>query len=453
MGLLTGITNSINEILDDALGGIPTFGAPDQQFNPLPKNTFEIGDLYPNWNKFPGGVGYKALPPTSQIEGEAQGPWGELGVKRGSLGVGKSINAGAIDEVGLYRDEKNNPAAQLEWGGVIKENTARINTVLEERSFLDFYFPNSNIGRRRVVFFENPKITEQRQPKYASKPIVGRNEPVRLFVGADARKVKISFTYTLPHVEQFFSMMGYLPMGFSNGAYTPGSSEEYDSKRTLRGINNTPKSTNQNAWRRFTAEKVNEFFGTSFTASTEGASVKILNPSKKGPRFYEQNRNGVTEVDGMEVVKQGEDTFINRLVRSWSTGYEALNNSDMIATYYTQFVIDTLRASVIGDTLNDGNMAVGPPIVRFRHGTIFNEAPFIVRNMSVDYGAESGFEVRTLLPRQVKFSLDLEEFRQTHGSHHGDSSETVQNAANVVELHFADGSANIERVNFPKHSF
>ena len=444
MGLLTGITDGINEILDDALGGIPTFGAPGQQFNPLPPDTFEVKDLYPNWNQFPGGVGFEALPGTSTIG--AQG-------NRSSAGIGKTINAGGLDEVGLYRDEKGNPAAQLEWGGIIKENTARINTVLEERSYLDFYFPNSNIGRRRVVFFENPKITEQRQPKYAVKNIVGRNEPVRLFVGADARKVKLTFTYTLPHVEQFFKMMGNLPRGFSTDAITPGSQEEYEASIRLRGTDNTPKDSNQISWRNFTAEKIDKFFGTSFKASTAGATVSILNDSKKGPRFYEQNRNGVRDVPGMEVVKQGEDTFIQRLVRAWSTEYEALNNSDMIATYYTQFVIDTLRASVVGDTLNNGNMPVGPPIVRFRHGTVFNEAPFVVKSMNVDYTANSGYEVRTLLPRQVKFSLDLEEFRQTHGSHHGDSKEVVQNAANIIELQFSDGSINPDRSNFPKHTY
>jgi len=443
-GILTGITKGINEILDKGLGWIPTFGAPDQQFNPLPKGLHEVNELYPNWNYYPGGVGVKGLPPTSHIEYDHGGFVGFIpiptNVNRASLGVGKTINDGAPDEVGLYREERLGlHGAQEEWGGVIKENTARVNAVLEERSYLDFYFPNSNIGRRRVVFFENPKITEQRVPKYASKHVVGRNEPVRLFVGADARKVNLSFTYTLPHVEAFFSMMGALPAGFS----TEVAKKPWWS---LGGLNDTPKKTNLNAWRAFTAETISKFFG-SLNINTNSSTVSMLNPSKTGPRFYEQNRNMVTDKDGMEVIKQGPDTFIQRLVNSWSLpGTGASNDTpDAVATYYTQFVIDTLRASVVGDDLNYGNMMVGPPLVRFRHGTAFNEAPFIITSMNIDYSTQSGYEVRTLLPRQVKFSLVMEEFRQTHGSHHGNIKENVKNAASIIELNFQNDSINSDR--------
>ena len=38
-GLLTGITKGINEVLDKGLGWIPTFGAPDQQFNPTQRSS------------------------------------------------------------------------------------------------------------------------------------------------------------------------------------------------------------------------------------------------------------------------------------------------------------------------------------------------------------------------------------------------------------------------------
>lgn len=436
-GLLTGITKGINEVLDKGLGWIPTFGAPDQQFNPLPKGLFEVNELYPNWNYYPGGTGEKALPPTSWSASQILFGF-KNGQDRQSLGIGKVINAGGLDEVGLYREERLGlHGAQEEWGGVIKENTARVNTVLEERSYLDFYFPNSDIGRRRVVFFENPKITEQRVPKYARKNIVGRNEPVRLFVGADARKVKLSFTYTLPHVEAFFAMMGALPAGFS----TEVVKKPFFS---VGGIDDTPKETNLNAWRAFTAETISKFFGKDLSVNSTSGTISMLNPSKTGPRFYEQNRNMVTDKEGMEVIKQGEDTFIQRLVNAWSLNPDD-STPDAVATYYTQFVIDTLRASVVGDDINEGNMMVGPPLVRFRHGTVFNEAPFIITSMNIDYSTQSGYEVRTLLPRQVKFTLDMEEFRQTHGSHHGNIHENVRNASSIIELNFQNDSINSDR--------
>tara|TARA_R110002110_G_scaffold409296_2_gene631492 strand:+ start:16684 stop:18105 length:1422 start_codon:yes stop_codon:yes gene_type:complete len=449
-GLLTGITKGINEVLDKALGWIPTLGAPDQQFNPLPKGLHEVNELYPNWNYYPGGVGVKGLPPTSKIEYGLGGFVGFMpiptDIHRASLGIGKGINEGAIDEVGLYREERLGlHGAQEEWGGVIKENTARVNTVLEERSYLDFYFPNALIGRRRVVFFENPKITEQRVPKYASKQVVGRNEPVRLFVGADARKVKLSFTYTLPHVQTFFAMMGAMPNGFA-------SDLDKQPWWSLGGEGDTPKEDNLNAWRAFTAHTISKFFGTDFKVKSSGPTTSMLNSSFTGPRFYLDNRNSRTPVPGINVENQGEDTFIQRLVNAWSLNPDA-NVPDAVATYYTQFVIDTLRASVVGDDVTglDGGAAVGPPIVRFRHGTVFNEAPFIITSMNIDYSTQAGYEVRTLLPRQVKFTLDMEEFRQTHGSHHGNIKGNVQNSSSIIELNFQDGSINNDRFAGKRH--
>ena len=144
--------------------------------------------------------------------------------------------------------------------------------------------------------------------------------------------------------------------------------------------------------------------------------------------------------------------FVKRLINAWATDGEALNNGDMVATYYTQFVIDTLRASVVGDTTDNGNAPVGPPIVRFRHGTLFNEAPFIVKSMNVDYGTESGMEVRTLMPRQVKFTLNLEEFRQTYGAQHGEGREIVQGAGNIIDLTFGEESLNVDRARYPRYT-
>ena len=412
MGLLTGITESINEILDGTVNKLPTFGAPQQQYQPLPNDLMEINDLHPNWNYYPGGVG-NPLP--------------------------------KADEIAL--ENSTNPAKEELWDGIIKESTARVNTVLEERSYMDFYFQNTLIGRRRVVFFENPKITEQRAPKYASKQIVGRNEPVRLWTGADARKVRVNFTYTLPHVEHFFKLMGSLPAGFSDQAVTNTAPTD------MKGVGDTPEWANVNAYRKFTAETVAKLFGVNFNANaTEGASVGITNNSLNGPRLYKEDKSTLTPVEGFEMNAGGTGEFIRMLVNCWSINPTALTNVDMVATFYTQFVIDTLRASVIGDTLKN-NTVVGPPIVRFRHGTVFNEAPFIVRSFNVEYDTKAGYEVRTLTPRQVNFSIELEEFRQTHGSHHTTTQEQVPSAGQVLELSLRSGRqyANAEKINYPTH--
>ena len=438
-GLLTGITKGINEATNKYLNMIPgmdnlPLGAPGSEYAPLPKGISE----------------YQYARDQSEAAGDAFLPPG-------------------LDENNPINYKQSFAPVFDVWNGIIKENTARINTVLEERAYVDFYFPNSEIGRRRVCFFENPMITETRQPVYASKRVVARNEPVRMYVGSEARKVKVAFTYTLPHVEHFFNLIGDIGAtcrGFSNSIAQNG-----EDAAKLRGIGGAPQRTEWKDWRDFTAQKVSEFFG-SFKTITNGPpepidwasdSLFAMNPNRnqrgqgglggrsptstkgtvgmtntsqtKGPRFYEPNRSWNKPVEGWlthNMGSMGEIGFQERLVKSWSLKQEDLDAAGMVATFYTQFVIDTIRASVVGDTVQIG--AVGPPIARFRFGTIFNEAPFIVKNFSINYVNTAGYEVRTLLPRQIKFTLDLEEFRQTHGSHHGDFQEQVPGASNILEL-------------------
>ena len=420
-GLLTGITKGISEATDSLLGKIPgienlPLGSPGSEYAPLPKNISE----------------YQYARDQSEAAGNSFMP--------------------------SYLNE-NNPIDYQQsfapvfdiWNGIIKENTARINTVLEERSYLDFYFPNTDIGRRRVCFFENPSIVESRRPNYASKNIVARNEPVRLYTGSEARKIKLNFTYTLPHVEHFFNLIGDIGAtckGFGYGT-PPTGADNYNAG----GLVGAPQRSKWKDWRDFTAEKVAQFFG-NFETQTEGPTVSMLNnDSTKGPRFYEPNRSWNKPVEGFEDIKQGgigEIGFQERLVKMWSLKGEDLDAAGMVATFYTQFVIDTIRASVIGDSVKIG--PVGPPIVRFRHGTVFNEAPFIVRNFTVDYQTKAGYEVRTLLPRQVKFTIELEEFRQTHGSHHGNTQEQVPGASNILELDLSPHRDSVlpERINLPQ---
>jgi len=333
-----------------------------------------------------------------------------------------------------------------------KEFTGRMNTVLEERSYLDFYFPNSLLGRRRVVFFENPDITETRQPRYAKKNIVARNEPVRMWVGSEPRRVKIKFNYTLPHIAQFWAMtvkkvlQGFGPAdGFNwdsferTGAY--GKLVDRGSTNPIRdtpaldpdGVDSAIES--ENLWQKSIQEQIGDFFGDKFKVTTS-PNITVENSSNTGgPRWYKADEEPFTEhVNRAEWIMPACG-FMETIVKSgWA--YEAIRGKPQstyaMAAYYTMFAIDTVRASVVGDTLALG--PVGPPIVRFRHGTIFNESPFIVKNFTIDYNTNFGYEVKTLCPRKITFSLDLEEFRQTFGTQHGNIKGSVLGAGQIIDL-------------------
>lgn len=380
-------------------------------------------------------------------------PFGKSDNNYADLGDGEK-DGGGITEYGMYRDMQQAAGTAFMdaapnifagiggaaiaaanskrlWDVDIREATVRMNSVLEERSYVDFYFPNASIGeggRRRVAFFENPTIREDRMARYATQNIVARNEPARLYVGSDARRIRLDFTFTLPHVEYFFKMCyqealaGWFPLGT---AQQMGPVEAFASVKI-------PLS-DRNAWINWTTQKLKDFFGLQFGVGF-GPEVSVRNgDSTLGPRFYEPTNQEFKE--GYQLQKTNVNT-INEIRHAAALSYQpqALGKESMgaMATFYTQFVIDTIRASVVGDTVSIG--PVGPPIVRFRHGTVFDESPFIVKNYNISYPSDKGYEFRTLLPRQVKFSLNLEEFNQTHGSHHGLIRDQVPDAASILDL-------------------
>ena len=374
--------------------------------------------------------------------------------KKATAEVGSQRGGQEMEGIAQKGNAKNKPIVKAkqagQWAGnregdldfKSEEFGGRINTVLEQRSYLDFYF-NKPLALaqvthrvrgkpttlRRVCMFENPEITETRAPKYAKRDIIQRNEPVRLFVGADVRKVKVKFNYTLPHVTQFFNEMidqGFHPPGFES------HTEYIANAQTL--LNNTLK----------------EFFGQDFKVSDGSGITKFYNPARsKGPYFVSAGETIASweRIKGVEANNKHATASTRALRSGWGwTDTKDLFQPVLMAAYYTQFVLDTIRASVLGDTL-DSRTTVGPPIVRFRHGTVFNAAPFIVRNFTIDYVKTGGYEPRTLLPRIITITLDLEEFRQLHGSHHGelDFNEKLPGANDVLDLVGPPRGGHIER--------
>jgi len=503
MGLLEGITDGINEIFESATGWIPSFGGSSPMFNPLPPNIDELYEVAPDiptaghpsplnndlvTNPLPqtpevdGGmprgtnVGANKLPDNidelyevAPLDFNTGGGRLHKGTKATYTTAGhispikssplkKPLGPIAAPQVGELNDYHAYPApydpqrikygpqaAKKKWMEFnIKENQARLNQVLEERSYVDFYFGNTDLQKRRVVFWENPDITESRSPRYASRNVVGRNEPMRLWVGSDARKVKLKFTYTHPHITQFIAMSYMYKGNFGDWENAAAWSQSKDYAKLM-------------------IDQLTESFGPGFRLwLDEGLQATLENDGTMGPRWYEQ-LDKFNFVEGAGSVIHGKEAGPLALWRTlgsgWAFGdefstfkegnkdFKQINQAALLTVYYTQYVIDTIRASVLGDTMdNDISFVNGPPIVRFRHGTVFNESPFIVTNFSINYDKSAGYETRSLLPRKIMFSLDLEEFRQTHGSQHGQLADgklpgigatiadDVQGASDVISL-------------------
>lgn len=98
-------------------------------------------------------------------------------------------------ESGSLLDLRANPRRTLD---------AIENRELPERAFMVFYYPNSTgtADKRVIPFFENPEIQESQEGNWASNSPIGRNSEIFTFLGAKSRKLKVSFSLTLPHIRQ-----------------------------------------------------------------------------------------------------------------------------------------------------------------------------------------------------------------------------------------------------------
>jgi hypothetical protein len=70
--------------------------------------------------------------------------------------------------------------------------------------------------------------------------------------------------------------------------------------------------------------------------------------------------------------------------------------------------VNIIRSSVIN---NSQNPLYGPPIIRLTHGILYEDVPCICRDYTLSYNESAGFDIKTLLPRQLKITMKLEENR------------------------------------------
>tara|TARA_R110000765_G_scaffold191243_5_gene296481 strand:- start:699 stop:1244 length:546 start_codon:yes stop_codon:yes gene_type:complete len=59
-------------------------------------------------------------------------------------------------------------------------------------------------GGDSVEIFENPRVRESRSVGYNRTKIYRRHEPIRLWVGSEARKFDIEWRWVVPHVEAIY---------------------------------------------------------------------------------------------------------------------------------------------------------------------------------------------------------------------------------------------------------
>tara|TARA_R110000744_G_scaffold163883_4_gene280968 strand:- start:6175 stop:7566 length:1392 start_codon:yes stop_codon:yes gene_type:complete len=281
-----------------------------------------------------------------------------------------------------------NDADKVPWEGF------KFNHKLETKGHLSFSYDNDALGGEvltpfatdscpdklryegeefkifRLPFFENPKISESRQASYASHDIVNRNEPYRLWTGAKAKKVNLSFNITGPHLVTFADQI--------------------------------------------MKEQVN---ASIMTAEFKKYLVDTIKDQSKLPLFAPDPGDFTPSGYG---VYQDTNNLLRGVTDPGGIGDTGSENNRNNLVVYTMYLINLIRSSVIGSTNNSEpeegfsvrKTYIPAPIIFLTHGLLYNKEPFIATNYSINFDGKSGYEELSMIPRVISVKLTLEGFNQ-----------------------------------------
>ena len=275
----------------------------------------------------------------------------------------------------------------------------RINQILDKVGFLRVVYPSTKIGETGLTmqfpFFENPIISEKRKAKYSSIPIFNRNEPLRLFTGAEARNLDVTFTYTIPHIHE---------MGFD--FFKPLDTDKYSQfKIKLQEI---LRENNQSL------ESLNERFKTELEPSSPiNGDDPQLEGTEAGKEFgTQESLRNTTKTSGM--FQEWRDLNLTRrpddsdfIFQNKEFGASYLNTLNLFS-----YVVNAVRTFVVGSTHSP---SVGPPLVHLNFGYLYRDVPCICTDYSFTVEGSQGYDNFSLMPRQLKIKISLEEYRQAGG--------------------------------------
>jgi len=296
---------------------------------------------------------------------------------------------------------------------------------LVERAKLVFYFPNPSEGKEhlRVImpFFENPTIKETKKARFKKYSLVSRSSDLYAYTGAASRQFNLSFNITVPHILEDH------PEIISEDYIYKGSMSDDPTteKERFKSVVSSPPNTNSVALG----------YSQKFWQDSEGlqaaAKQVLLTPwGQQGitdkEADYIKSMYGLTDEDIQQSQEalNAQNTAVNAMVGS--PVYEKLNFVDtklwkkdqakfdekfqtkMKTLDVILFWVNLIRTSVVN---NAQNSIYGPPVIRLRHGLLYQDVPCLCESYSLSWDEKAGYDLQTLLPRQLKITMKLSEFR------------------------------------------
>jgi|15BtaG_2_1085339.scaffolds.fasta_scaffold00318_5 hypothetical protein len=284
--------------------------------------------------------------------------------------------------------------------------------MLDKRSRLVFNFPKEGgPGKGHYMFFipfyENPVIKESKKANYAKYKIMSRASSLYSYTGAESRQFKISFNMTLPHLMQHdMGIDRYRRLITTDSKYTL-KKLFFENGKGIESANLSEGAKNRGSVRRYEAQFLK-------LLDENGGDATDVN-GKEGHGTEGRHKVTMSRATNWTVEKAFEN-YIYLLPKSYLQKIEYLRSmkrgpskTDLQKGLDTLlYFINLVRSSVYN---NAEDPSLGPPEVRLEYGAMYQSIPCICTQYNVSVDEKAGYDLTTLLPRRIKFSMSLEELR------------------------------------------
>lgn len=276
---------------------------------------------------------------------------------------------------------------------------------LPERTKLMFYFPVPTTGDSYYViempFFENVVIKEAKKARYQKYSLISRSSDLYSYLGADSRTLTLNFNLSLPHILEehpevnLDKYISYMQDKDNVELEKQKFLEPYKAQSLPNGMAFRLGTQYTKSLARDSAKQVLNDLGTLNTADRDAISSRYGLQSLQLNQIDQNPAAVTTELPNLNF---GEEQV--EYSQSQQLKFKIID----LIIYWTNII----RSSVVNYT---NNPIYGPPIIRLRHGIMYQDIPCICTNYTIDYNEALGYDADTLLPRQIKISLKLEELR------------------------------------------
>jgi hypothetical protein len=236
---------------------------------------------------------------------------------------------------------------------------------------------NNNKEIKIIPFFENPTIVESQNPRYMNYATVGRASNLFAYLGSDSRKFNISFKLNIPHITDMMKQYSYL--------WNTPPTKQQKQKEILQK----------------TADS-----GNPFVSPTAKKGLDWINQMQKGyqgvaAEFDEEFDKRLLEGErNLQQLLSFNSPMYNKNSEGSNLRRTVINRiSSMVAS---------IRSTVINNAINP---EFGPPLVRLDWGILFRNVPCVCKGYTLNVNDKSGYDKRTLLPRVLDVTMNLEEAR------------------------------------------